>query len=102
MIKQINVVEAASMIEKDNPLIVDIRDAGSFAIGHIENAVRVDSENFQSFVNNEDNNRPLIICCYHGNSSLSAAATFNRFGFDGHSLQGGMSAWMLSYPIVQN
>ena len=102
MIKQISVVEAALMIEKENPLIVDIRDAGSFANGHIENAVRIDNENFQAFIDTADKNRPLIVCCYHGNSSQPATNTFNSFGFDGHSLQGGMSAWILSNPVEQS
>ncbi len=101
MIKQISIVEAVSMIEKENPLIVDIRDAGSFANGHIENAIRVDNENFQSFVDSADKNKPLIVCCYHGVSSQSATEAFNRFGFNGYSLQGGMSAWMLSQPVVK-
>ena len=102
MIKQISVAEAALMIEKENPLIVDIRDAGSFATGHIKNAVRIDNENFQSFIDTADKNRPLIVCCYHGNSSQPATNTFNSFGFDGHSLQGGMSAWTLSNPVEQD
>ncbi len=102
MIKQLSVVEAAEMIAKENPLIVDIRDPASFDNGHIEHAVRVDNENFQSFVDSANKDRPLIVCCYHGNSSQSATDTFNSFGFDGHSLQGGMSAWVLSQSVVSS
>lgn len=102
MVKQISVVEAVEMIAKENPLIVDIRDPASFDVGHIENAVRVDNENFQSFIDAADKDKPLIVCCYHGNSSQPATDTFNSFGFNGHSLQGGMSAWMLSQPVVQD
>ncbi len=101
MIKQINITEAEILIEQQNALIVDIRDAGSFANGHIKGAVRIDNANFQSFVDSADKSLPLIVCCYHGNSSQSATATFDSLGFNGHSLQGGMSAWMLSKPIVQ-
>lgn len=100
MIKQISVIEAVSMITQRDPTIIDIRDSASFANGHIENAVKVDNDNFQSFVDSADKSRPLIVCCYHGNSSQSVAATLSSLGFDSYSLQGGMSAWILSQSVV--
>jgi thiosulfate sulfurtransferase len=99
MIKQIDIAEAKILIEQQNALIVDIRDPGSFSNGHIKNAVRIDNDNFQEFVDSADKSKPLIVCCYHGNSSQPATETFNHFGFNGHSLIGGMSLWAQSNPI---
>ena len=101
MIKQITVNEAAKLIQEVQALVVDIRDPASFAAGHILNAVRIDNDNIQSFVEQSDKERPLVVVCYHGNSSQPATQVFNQQGFDGHSLIGGMSEWSLTQPVVQ-
>ena len=94
MIKQITVTEAAEMLETSKVLVVDIRDAGSFSNGHIEGAVRIDNSNFQSFIDSADKSLPLVVCCYHGNSSQGAADFFNQQGFEeSYSLDGGYTAW---------
>jgi thiosulfate sulfurtransferase len=98
MIKQINVVEAAKLIEDQNALVVDIRDQNSFDQGHIINAVRIDNDSFQEYVETQDKSLPLIVCCYHGNSSQAASGAFNSHGFDAYSLEGGISSWALTQP----
>ncbi len=101
-IKQISVLQAQQLIEQQQALIVDIRDPASFANGHIEGAVRVDNDNIRSFIENADKSKPLIVVCYHGNSSQPATQVFNEQGFDGHSLIGGMTDWVISQPVVQS
>ena len=101
MIKQITIAEAQTLLAQENATVIDIRDAISFANGHIKNAIRVDNENFQSFVDTADKNIPVIVCCYHGNSSQAATSVLDSLGFNGHSLIGGMSDWMLSNSVVQ-
>ncbi|MEP1741418.1 MAG: thiosulfate sulfurtransferase GlpE [Kangiellaceae bacterium] len=102
MIKQISVGQAQQMIEQQQALIVDIRDPASFANGHIEGAVRIDNGNIGSFVEEADKSKPLIVVCYHGNSSQPATQVFNEQGFEGHSLIGGMAEWSITQPIVQS
>jgi len=92
MIKQITAAEAKLLIDNENAIVVDIRDAASFAQGHIKDAFRIDNDNFQQFVDDTDKNTPIIVCCYHGNSSQAATGVINSLGFQGYSLQGGMSA----------
>ncbi len=102
MIKEITAAEAKLLIEKENAIVVDIRDAASFAKGHIKGAVRIDNDNFQQFVDETDKSTPIIVCCYHGNSSQAATGVINSLGFTGYSLQGGMSAWPPSYPVERD
>ncbi len=99
MIKQVSVVEAAKLIDDHKALVVDIRDQNSFEQGHIASAVRVDNDNFQEYVESQNKELPLIVCCYHGNSSQAVTGVFNSYGFNAHSLQGGMSSWALSNPV---
>jgi len=100
MINQIDAQEAQKMIDTQNAVVIDIRDPASFANGHIENAIRIDNENFQAFIDSADKETPIIVCCYHGNSSQAATGVIDDLGFKGFSLQGGMSDWMLSRPVV--
>jgi thiosulfate sulfurtransferase len=101
-IKQISVGQAAQMIEQQQALIVDIRDPASYANGHIQGAVRIDNDSIRTFVESADKSKPLIVVCYHGNSSQPATQVFNQQGFDGHSLIGGMADWAISQPVVQS
>lgn len=101
MFTRINVSQAAALVENSQALVVDIRDANAFASGHIEGATRVDNSNFQEYLSQADKTKPIIVVCYHGNSSQSAAELFNQQGFiKSYSLDGGMSGWSLTNEVV--
>jgi thiosulfate sulfurtransferase len=100
MLKQINIDQAKQLITNDKANIVDIRDPASFAAGHIESAVRIDNDNVQAFVDSADKSVPLIVCCYHGNSSKPASEMFASVGFDSYSLDGGMAEWVITNAVV--
>lgn len=94
MIKRISIAQAAELMNQQELHIVDIRDANSFAKGHIKNAVRLDNTNIASFLAQADKSIPILVFCYHGNSSQSAAAMFAQQGFaQSYSIDGGMSEW---------
>ena len=93
--------KAVDLINNEAAIVVDIRDANSFNQSHIENAIRIDNTNIQQFLSQTDKSKPLVVCCYHGNSSQSAAEMFNQQGFDvSCSMDGGMSEWSLTMPVV--
>ena len=74
--------------------IVDIRDAASFASGHVQGAINLNNENLASFVAEAYMDQPLIVVCYHGISSQGAAEYLVEQGFDDvYSLDGGYQAW---------
>ncbi|ABV85434.1 thiosulfate sulfurtransferase GlpE [Shewanella pealeana] len=80
--------------ESDELQIVDIRDAASYEAGHILGSVNLTNENLARFIGDADMDLPLIVVCYHGISSQSAATYLNEQGFDDvFSLDGGYSAW---------
>ncbi len=104
MYKSIQPVSAHDMIEQDTVTIVDIRDSDAFEQGHVENAQHVSGENLEKFVETSDFNQPLLVYCYHGNSSQPAAAYFGDRGFeDVYHLVGGFESWRSSnLPIVRS
>ena len=91
--------QTASQLIASNAQLVDIRDPQSFDFGHIPGAIRLDNDNLADFVANADQQAPLIVCCYHGNSSQSAAAYLANQGFsDVYSLDGGFELWRQAFP----
>jgi len=103
-IKRIDVHETAAMLEQSEQTglqIVDIRDEQSYRAGHIKAAQHLDNTSVQTFIENADPEKPLIIYCYHGNMSQSAAAYFSEQGFDdAYSMDGGYSDWELNFPAA--
>ena len=92
--KCINVDEARVLIENDAAVVIDIRDPVSYAAGHINDAELIDDNNVEGFIQLGKYDRPLIICCYHGNMSKAAADYFNKRGFkETYSIDGGYVAW---------
>ncbi len=89
----------AERITEDGLQIVDIRDPGSYNSGHIRGARPLDNSNLSAFLESADRNAPLIVCCYHGNSSQSAAEFLASEGFsDVYSLDGGFEMWRMLHP----
>lgn len=94
----IGAAQAAELIDT-GATVADIRDANSFAQGHIPGAFNVNNENLPQFIQDADLDAPLIVCCYHGISSQSAAAYLMGQGFETvYSLDGGYELWHVSYP----
>lgn len=93
--KRISVLEAKELLQTNSATqIIDIRDEDSFESGHIPSAQHIHNSNVQEFLSGADMDQPLLVCCYHGNMSQSAAAYFAEQGFDqSYSLDGGYEAW---------
>lgn len=90
---------AAELIAARAPVIVDVRDAQSFRTAHLPGAVLLDNQSAQAFVEDADKSLPVLVYCYHGNSSQSAAAWLAEKGFaEVYSLDGGFEFWRSRYP----
>jgi len=91
---RIDVATARDIMSRGDALVLDVRDADSYSRGHIEGAALATKENFPAFLARPEKDKPLIICCYHGNSSQAYAKHFAEHGFaDVYSLDGGYEAW---------
>jgi len=84
----------------DRPVnVIDIRDEESYKAGHITDSTHLDNTAVQGFINDADQQIPLIVCCYHGNMSQSAGAFLAERGFDEvYSLDGGYAEWSAKFP----
>ncbi|MDE9749684.1 thiosulfate sulfurtransferase GlpE [Pseudomonas aeruginosa] len=95
--------EQARQLRENGAQVVDIRDSQSFAVGHISGSRHIDNHSVADFIAAADLDAPLVVVCYHGNSSQSAAAYFIQQGFsDVYSLDGGFELWRSVYPADTN
>ena len=97
-IPQIQVHEAKQKLDEQACRFVDIRDPGSYREAHIPGALHLHDGNVQEFVQSTDKDTPIVVYCYHGNSSLGATAYFIENGFlNVASMSGGFEAWRQVY-----
>lgn len=89
----------AHALRAQGAVVVDIRDPYSFAQGHISGSLHLDNTSVAGFIASADLDAPLIVSCYHGNSSQGAAAYLCNQGFtEVYSLDGGFELWRLTFP----
>ena len=99
--KRISVTDAHQMIEQGHVVVADIRDDQSFANGHVENAFHLSNASMLSFSQKFDYDTPVLVFCYHGNSSQGAAQYLAQQGYeDVYSVDGGFEMWKMNYPYV--
>jgi len=92
--KHLSVSDALTLLERPDTIVVDVRDAESFKAGRMTGARHLNNENMADFLQESEYEQPVIVCCYHGNMSQSAAQFLIQQGFDEvYSLDGGYSDW---------
>lgn len=100
--RTISAPDAYTLLAEPSTQLIDIRDEFAFNEGHIERAQRIDNSNVGNFISAANKSAPLIVCCYHGISSQSAAQFFIEQGFEEvYSLSGGFEDWKISFPSVR-
>lgn len=97
--QRISPEDAAKLMAARAPVLLDVRDAGSYAAAHIPGAIFIDNQSVQDFVASADKTVPVLVYCYHGNSSQGASAWLSEKGFaEVYSLDGGFEVWRWNYP----
>ena len=97
-IPQIQISEAKQMFDQKECTFIDIRDPGSYGAAHVPGALHLHDGNIQDFVQNAAKDQPMVVYCYHGNSSLNATAYLIENGFKNVcSMSGGFEAWRQVY-----
>ena len=98
-IPELDVEAARRLQETGGATFVDVRDPGSHLAAHVPGAVRVDDASLGKFLRDTPRDRPLVVYCYHGHSSLGGAAYFLEQGFaQVWSMRGGFEAWRGRFP----
>jgi rhodanese-related sulfurtransferase len=92
----VNPTQATLLINREDALVVDVRDPGEFAAGHVLGAknlplARLDPPG-ADLAKRKD--RPVIVYCDGGERAAKAAAALKKQGFTRvANLSGGIGAW---------
>ena len=96
--QHISAEQTKDRLEKGEIKVVDIRDDQSFELGRIPNAYHLSNGSLTQFINENEFETPVVVCCYHGISSQQAAQYLIHQGFeDVYSMDGGFEDWRLKY-----
>ncbi|MFB6434506.1 MAG: rhodanese-like domain-containing protein [Candidatus Malihini olakiniferum] len=98
--------EAIQLINKEEAVVVDLRNRDDFRRGHIANAINLLPDDIKSDSLGElekHKTRPVIVVCINGMSSRKSANHFLKAGFERvFVLKDGMSAWSCeNLPLVR-
>jgi rhodanese-related sulfurtransferase len=92
----VSTTQATHLINREEALVVDVREPNEFAAGHVLGAknvplARLDASGAELAKRKE---RPLIVCCDGGERSAKALAVLKKQGFTRvANLSGGIAAW---------
>ena len=93
----VSTAQATHLINREDALVLDVRDPGEFGAGHILGAKnlplsRIDAGGAEIAAKRKD--KPVIVYCDTGNRAAKAAAALKSQGFAKVvSLSGGLGAW---------
>ena len=91
--------QQAHALREQGAVLVDVRDPQTFENGHIPDSLHLDNHSVAGFIADADLDKPLVVVCYHGNSSQGAAAYLAGQGFsEVYSMDGGFELWRTTYP----
>ena len=95
-IMAVNPAEATRLMNHEKGIVLDLRKEDDFNFGHILNAINIPEENIseQKEKWSKYNNRPVILCCKHGNASPRIARLLKQEGLEKlYFLKGGLQSW---------
>lgn len=104
--KEIGTLEAVRLINREDPLILDVSNSTDFAKAHINGALhmppsRIEAGNQQLLKQKE---RPLLVYCQRGQIAPQMATRLAKMGFTQvYMLSGGLTQWLSdNQPIARN
>lgn len=98
-IKEISVDEMKSL-NRDDYIVVDIRDERAFAYGSINGAVNIPQNKIDEKLDTLPKDKLLIICCKNGTLSKPTAEKLRKKGFCAVNLVNGYYGYMLNESEV--
>ena len=97
--------ELVRLVNKDNAIVLDVRDRAEFDEGHIVDAVNIPYASLESRLDelNKYKERPVVIACKMGQHSGAAGTLLQKNGYSNVvRLTGGYSEWRAqNLPVVK-
>jgi rhodanese-related sulfurtransferase len=101
--KELTPAGVVKLMNHDDAVVIDSRDAETFASGHIINAIRASGDEFTKERIKKYKQKPIVLVCARGLQSPALATKLREQGFENVAvLSGGMNAWQTAnLPTVK-
>lgn len=101
--KELSPAGVVEMINNENAVVFDLRDAEAFRTGHIIDAILASADDFNQKRMDKYKTRPVILVCAKGLQSATLAAKLRTQGFaQPMVLAGGIAAWHTdNLPLIK-
>lgn len=100
---EVGVVEAVQLINRRDAIVIDVRDSGEYAAGHVANSRNIPLGQLAERIKEVEKfkARPIIVNCASGARAAVAIGILRKHGFpEVFSLRGGVAAWQqASMPL---
>lgn len=101
----VTTLEATQLINREDALVLDVRDPAEFAGGHMLGAKNIPVADIEKRAGEieKQKSRPVIVLCNEGSRASKAAALLRARGFEKVvNLSGGFPAWQQAgLPVVK-
>jgi rhodanese-related sulfurtransferase len=94
--KEVGAIEAVQLINRRDAVVLDVRDTGDYATGHIANAKHVPEAQLADRMKELEKfrARPIVVSCRTGTRAPSVSSLLRKKGFaEAFALRGGIAAW---------
>ena len=96
--------QAISMVNAEDGLFLDLRDASDYKLGHIVDALNLPATKIESRMGEleKHKNKPIVLVCKMGQQASAAGKTLKANGFEQvYKMTGGMMEWSnLQLPTI--
>ena len=97
--------DAVLLINRENALVVDVRDESEYATGHITDARNIPLSQLDARIEElrKFKDKPILVNCQAGMRAAKACGMLKKHGFSKvYNLQGGLNAWQQAkLPVVK-
>jgi len=93
---EVGAFDAVQLINRRDALVLDVRDTGEFAAGHITGARHIPEAQLAERIKEleKHKSRPILVSCRTGSRAAAACALLRKHGFsEVIALRGGIAAW---------
>jgi rhodanese-related sulfurtransferase len=100
---EVGAFEAVQLINRRDAVVLDVRETGDYAAGHIAGARHIAEAQLAERVKDLDKfkARPIVVCCRSGTRAPAVTDMLRKRGFnEAFALRGGTAAWQqASLPL---
>jgi rhodanese-related sulfurtransferase len=103
--KSLSAQEATYLLNADQAVLLDIREAADYKAGHIVNAINIPHNKLNERVTELEpyKNKLMVLADKMGQHVGNAGRMLKEQGYDVRRLEGGMMEWLnKSLPVVKN